>query len=79
MHHLLTIASWEFSRGDDKRWLALEDRPAMDGWGFDSPDDHPWWSMRNPSGIMLGDAGGMFLFECLSCEDRPFTFGFDCS
>jgi hypothetical protein len=79
MDHLLTVASWEFSRGDEKRWIPLEDRPAMAGWGFDSADDHPWRLIQNPAGLMLGDAGGIYVFVCVSCPDRPFDYRFDCS
>jgi hypothetical protein len=79
MQHLLTIASWEFSRGDEKRWIPAEDRPAMHGWGFDSPADHPWLTIRNPAGLMLGDVGGIYLFVCDRCPTRPFDYRFDCS
>ncbi|WBB91467.1 DUF1963 domain-containing protein [Verrucosispora sp. WMMC514] len=79
MEHLLTIASWEFSRGDERRWVPLEDRPAMAGWGFDSPDEHPWRSRQNPAGLMLGDAGGVYIFVCTSCPQRPHDHRFDCS
>lgn len=79
MRHLLTVASWEFSRGDEKRWIPVEDRPVMTGWGFDSPDDHPWRTIQNPAGLMLGDVGGIYLFVCVNCPDRPFEYRFDCS
>ena len=79
MEHLVTVASWEFSRGDEKRWIPVEDRPAMAGWGFDSPDEHPWRTIQNPAGLMLGDAGGIYLFVCTNCPDRPFDYRFDCS
>lgn len=79
MEHLLTVASWEFSRGDEKRWIPLQDRPAMTGWGFDAPDDHPWRRIQNPAGLMLGDAGGIYLFVCSTCAERPFDYRFDCS
>ncbi|WP_433042610.1 hypothetical protein [Dactylosporangium sp. CS-033363] len=79
MEHLLTIAGWEFDRGDDKRWLPLEDRPAMAGWDFDADDEHPWRRIQNPAGLMLGDAGGIYLFVCTRCPDRPFDYRFDCS
>ena len=79
MEHLLTVASWEFSRGDEKRWIATEDRPAMDGWGFDADDDHPWFALRNPAGLMLGDVGNVYLFVCTRCPERPSAHRFDCS
>ncbi|GIG01128.1 DUF1963 domain-containing protein [Catellatospora citrea] len=79
MQHLLTVASWEFNRGDDKRWITMADRPAMAGWAWDSPEDHPWRAIRNPAGLMLGDVGGICLFVCTTCPDRPFDYRFDCS
>ncbi|MEV0567123.1 hypothetical protein [Dactylosporangium sp. NPDC050588] len=79
MEHLVTIASWEFSRGDERRWIPLEDRPAMLGWGFGSSDDHPWRALQNPAGLMLGDAGGIYIFTCTSCPARPDDYRFDCS
>ena len=79
MEHLLTVTGWEFDRGDNKRWIAAEDRPAMQGWSFDSEDDHPSRALQNPSGLMLGDAGGIYLFVCTHCDDRPVDYRFDCS
>jgi hypothetical protein len=79
MEHLLTVASWEFSRGDEKRWIPLQDRAAMAGWGFNSSDDHPWRAIQNPAGLMLGDVGGIYIFVCLICRHRPFDYRFDCS
>jgi hypothetical protein len=79
MEHLLTIASWEFSRGDERRWIPVEDRPAMADWGWDAADDHPWRVLQNPTGLMLGDAGGIYLFVCTRCPTRPFDYRFDCS
>ncbi|WP_204082651.1 hypothetical protein [Asanoa ishikariensis] len=79
MAHLLTVASWEFSRGDEKRWIPLQDRPAMAGWDVAGSDDHPWRHIQNPAGLMLGDVGGIYLFVCPTCPDRPFDYRFDCS
>ena len=79
MQHLLTVASWEFSRGDEKRWIPLQDRPAMAGWGFNSSQNHPWRAIQNPAGLMLGDAGGIYLFVCVQCPRRPYEHRFDCS
>nr|BFE61497.1 hypothetical protein GCM10020063_060230 [Dactylosporangium thailandense] len=78
MEHLLTVATWEFSRGDERRWIALEDRPAMAGWDAGAAD-HPWRRVQNPAGLMLGDAGGISLFVCPHCDDRPFDHRFDCA
>ncbi|MBG6099780.1 MULTISPECIES: hypothetical protein [Micromonospora] len=79
MDHLLTVASWEFSRGDEKRWIPVEDRPAMAGWETATTDDHPWSTIQNPTGLMLGDVGGIYLFVCTTCPTRPFDYRFDCS
>jgi hypothetical protein len=54
-------------------------RPAMAGWGFDTAADHPWRRLQNPAGIILGDAGGIYLFVCLACPGRPYEYRFDCS
>jgi hypothetical protein len=27
--------------------------------------------------LMIGDVGGMYLFVCASCPDRPFAYRFD--
>ncbi|GAA4588278.1 hypothetical protein BJY16_008509 [Actinoplanes octamycinicus] len=78
MDHLLTIASWEFDRGDERRWIPVEDRPAMAGWGWDAADDHPWRGLQNPTGLMLGDAGGIYLFVCPRCPAHPTDYRFDC-
>ncbi|GAA1406976.1 hypothetical protein GCM10009662_39810 [Catellatospora coxensis] len=78
MEHLLTVASWEFDRGDDKRWITREDRPAMAGWAPDGPAEHPWLAIRNAAGLMLGDVGGIYLFVCTACPARPFDYRFDC-
>lgn len=79
MDHLVTVASWEFDRGDEKRWIPIEDRASMAGWDLDSSDDHPWHAIRNPTGLMLGDAGGLYFFVCTSCPGRPFDYRFDCA
>ncbi|MEV6306364.1 hypothetical protein AB0M02_43620 [Actinoplanes sp. NPDC051861] len=79
MEHLLTVASWEFSRGDEKRWIPVEDRPAMAGWTWDAADDHPSKPIQNPAGLMLGDVGGIYLFMCVTCPQRTVDYRFDCS
>jgi hypothetical protein len=57
MTHLATIASEEAGRQD--RW---------------QPDDGlPQQFPRNlaPHGVLIGEAGSMFLFTCTACPDRP--------
>jgi hypothetical protein len=79
MEHLLTVTGWEFSRGDERRWIPVEDRPAMAGWHWEVANDQPWRGLRSPTGMMLGDAGGIYLFVCVRCPTRPFDHRFDCS
>lgn len=78
MENLLTIASWEFSHVAERRWIPVEDRPAASGRDGGSTGDQPWRTLRNPHGLMLGDAGGIYLFVCTRCPGRPFDYRFDC-
>ncbi len=71
MEHLLTVASWEFDGESWRTWLPVEDR-APDG-------DRPDWSLSESAGLCLGDAGGVYVFECRTCPDRPVGHWFDCS
>ena len=79
MTHLLTVTGWEFGRGDEKRWVPVEDRPAMAGWDLRPREDHPWLMIQNPTGLMIGDGGGIYLFVCTSCPGRPLKYRFDCA
>lgn len=75
MEHLLTVSSWEFDGASRLTWLPEEDRPGKDQKG--SP---PWrGDAHNPAGLCLGDAGGVYVFECRACPDRPLGHWFDCS
>jgi hypothetical protein len=81
MDHLMTIASWEFDGLGPGRWLPLEERHLTAGldsasWQERSAALRP---VREPVGIMLGDAGGIYLFYCPVCPDRPIGYRFDCS
>ena len=81
MDHLMTIASWEFSGTGPSRWLPLEERHlaaglANMGWREAYEVLKP---IREAAGIMLGDAGGIYLFVCPSCPQRPTDYRFDCS
>ncbi|MFD3686310.1 DUF1963 domain-containing protein [Nocardiopsis sp. NPDC058631] len=76
MDHLLTVASWEYDGASWRSWLPVEDRPTVDG-------GEPWCSeqgraAQNPAGLMLGDSGGVYVFECWSCPERPVGHWFDC-
>ena len=79
MTHLITVTGWEFGRGDEKRWVPVEDRPAMAGWDLRPREDHPWLMIQNPTGLMIGDRGGIYLFVCTSCPGRPLKYRFDCA
>ncbi|WP_317795804.1 hypothetical protein [Actinoplanes sichuanensis] len=74
MNHLLTVASLDFDDANGKRWVPLEDRPVPP-----VPSGAAWYSAteQNPTGLMIGDVGGMYLFVCTSCTDRPFAYRFD--
>jgi hypothetical protein len=77
MEHLLTISSWEYDGESWRTWLPVEDR------GTDSGEEgwRAHWNKdaHSPTGIMLGDAGGVYIFECRSCPERPMDYRFDCS
>ncbi|MFF4581826.1 DUF1963 domain-containing protein [Streptomyces sp. NPDC001389] len=71
MEHLLTVASREFDGESWRTWLPEEDR---------TPDgDYPDRSVSDPAGLCLGDVGGVYVFECRTCPDRPVGHWFDCS
>lgn len=77
MDHLLTVASWEYDGESWRTWLPVEDRGVVDG-----QETHRWeegLAAHAAAGLMLGDAGGVYIFECQSCPDRPIGHWFDCS
>ncbi|GAA2476929.1 hypothetical protein [Winogradskya humida] len=62
----------------------MEHLLTVTGWEFDRDDNKRWTNGRpeseqNPAGLMLGDAGGIYLFVCTRCDDRPVDYRFDCS
>ncbi|MFB7455589.1 DUF1963 domain-containing protein [Streptomyces sp. NPDC056188] len=77
MEHLLTINSSEFDGESWRTWLPIEDTPAT-GTIWDLPYEQRT-EIQCPPGLMLGDMGGIYLFECTSCPDRPFAYRSDCS
>ncbi|MEV4559308.1 DUF1963 domain-containing protein [Kitasatospora sp. NPDC049285] len=77
MEHLLSIGSAEFDGGSWRAWLPIEDTPAT-GTVWDLPYERRTLVQGAP-GLMLGDMGGVYLFTCPRCPDRPFAHRFDCS
>ncbi|WP_329570999.1 DUF1963 domain-containing protein [Kitasatospora sp. NBC_01266] len=75
MAHLLTVASWEYSGGAWRAWLPLEDRTLVDG---QETCGEVGRAAMDAAGLMLGDAGGVYVFECRACPDRPVDHRFDC-
>ncbi|MGQ4271625.1 DUF1963 domain-containing protein [Nocardiopsis changdeensis] len=77
MEHLLTVSSWEYDGESWRTWLPAEDRETDSG-------EEGWrahWNKdaHSPTGMTLGDAGGVYIFECRSCPERPMDYRFDCS
>ncbi|MGW1545227.1 DUF1963 domain-containing protein [Streptomyces sp. NPDC002309] len=77
MEHLLTLSSAEFDGESWLTWLPVEDTPAT-GTIWDLPYEERR-QIQRPPGLMLGDMGGMYLFECPRCPERPFAYRSDCS
>jgi hypothetical protein len=74
--HLLTINSAEFD-GSGQAWLAIEDTPAT-GTIWDLPYEERR-RIQRAHGLMIGDMGGIYLFECRRCPGRPFAYHSDSS
>ncbi|MCM2412545.1 hypothetical protein [Streptomyces sp. RKAG290] len=77
MDHLLTVNSAEFDGESWRAWLPTEDTPAS-GTIWDLPYEDRTLIQR-PPGLMLGDMGGIYVFVCLRCPDRPYAYHSDCS
>jgi hypothetical protein len=77
MDHLLTINSSEFDGASWRTWLPIEDTPAT-GTVRDLPYEERTRIQCAP-GLMLGDMGGIYLFDCRRCPDRPYAHHSDCS
>jgi hypothetical protein len=71
MEHLLTIASSEYEGGkiNESRWVPLEDRN-------NSTDEDQF--IEEPTGIMLGDDGSIYVFICRECNDWPIKWVYQC-
>jgi Domain of unknown function (DUF1963) len=77
MNHLLSVDSSEFDGGSARTWLPIEDRPAT-GKIFDLPfEDRK--AIQSAPGLMIGDMGGVYVFICPNCSDRPCAYRSDCS
>ncbi|MEU5773423.1 hypothetical protein ABZ819_09005 [Streptomyces venezuelae] len=61
--HLLTFESDEGDAEPSRAWAPVEDRAVR----------------LEHGGMMFGDMGGVCLFECLTCPDRPHTHRVDCA
>jgi len=57
MDHLLTAASWEWDAESRRTW-----RPEGQAENDEGHAD---------AGLMLGDAGNVYVFTCVACDDRP--------
>ena len=77
MDHLLTIDSAEFDGGSARAWLPNEDRPES-GTIFDLPFEHRHAIQCAPD-LMIGDMGGVYVFNCPRCPGRPHAYRSDCS
>jgi hypothetical protein len=74
MDHLLTVASWEWDAGSWRTWLPSDQ--TYDGWYVRGGEVHPGIS---DAGLMLGDAGDVYVSTCVSCDDRPAASVLQCS
>ena len=77
MQHLLTVASWESDGESWRTWLPVEERELLKG--QEAHINELTCSVTEAAGLMLGDAGGVYIFECPSCPGRPTSHWFDCS
>jgi hypothetical protein len=76
MTHLLTIASWEWDGDSWRRWVPLEELP-LDRRREDTLPEG--LAHSDDAGLMLADAGSMYLLVCESCPDRPVKDEGQCS
>lgn len=63
MEHLLTFESAECDAGSARAWTPVEDRGVR----------------YEGAGMMFGDMGGVYLFECPTCPGRPVAHRVDCA
>jgi hypothetical protein len=79
MAHLATIASWEYDGVFSRRWIPVQEQPLFDLQAEQGAlfAQHP--EIRQPHGMMLGDAGNYHLFTCTACPYRPCDHRWACS
>lgn len=77
MQHLITVASWEWDGESWRTWMPVEDREILKGQEAIQTELNR--SVCQAAGLMLGDVGGVYIFECPSCPGRPSRHRFDCS
>ncbi|GAA3390277.1 DUF1963 domain-containing protein [Streptomyces roseoviridis] len=77
MEHLLTVSSREFDGESWRSWVPREDVPRT-GTVLDLPHEERR-RVQGAHGLMLGDMGGVYVFECRTCPGRPFAYHHDCS
>ncbi|BCL77610.1 hypothetical protein ccbrp13_00750 [Ktedonobacteria bacterium brp13] len=71
MEHLLTVASCEWDGESFRRWRPLEEPPLAHG--------VPLQNGHADAGIVLGDAGNIYLFVCRRCPGWPIAYTLQCS
>jgi hypothetical protein len=76
MEHLLTVESWEYDGASWRAWLPVEEQPADGKPPYEVERSN---TAQDAAGLMLGDAGGVYIFECRTCPARPTAHRFDCS
>lgn len=77
MEHLLTVNSAEFDGESWRTWLAVEDTPAT-GTIWDLPYQERA-AIQCAHNLTLGDMGGIYIFDCRHCPERPYAHRSDCS
>jgi hypothetical protein len=79
MEHLLTVDSWEYNGESWRTWLPVEDGGGINGQDVQVGIPGEAHAVHEPAGIMIGDAGGIYIFQCQTCPDRPVGYWGDCS
>jgi hypothetical protein len=75
MEHLLTVASVEYDGESWRSWMPVEDRPKKGASPFEPGRSR---AAQTAAGLTLGDNGGVYVFECRTCPERPFAHWGDC-
>lgn len=82
MEHLLTITSRESDGESWKTWTPVQDQADI-GWHPSTVNGEPvriaLVPHQRPAGLMIGDAGSLYVFTCTICPERPIRFRGQCS